>query len=153
MARPEDIPEPTRTVVTTCPCPRFDTEPFVTGPPLAQRRVALISTAALIRRGEAPFALGSTEFRTVPADRPAGDILSSHPSIAHDRSGFQRDLNTIHPVDRLRELAAEGVIGGAATTHYAVMGSSDPVAMVESVDQMAGQLRRERIDSIVLSPV
>ena len=153
MARVADLPEPTRTVVTTAPCPRFETTPFVAGPALPSRRVAIISSAALTRRGEAPFAFGSTEYRAIPAGFPAGDILTSHPSIAHDRSGFQRDINTVHPVDRLRELAADGVIAGAAETHYTVLGSSDATAMGDAADQIAGQLRQERIDSILLSPV
>ena len=158
MARLDDIPEPLRTVVTTAPCPSFDTAPFVTSPRLpgsrlAERRVALISSAALVRRGEAPFAFGATEIRPVPASLPAGEILTSHPSIAHDRSGFQRDLNVVHPVDRLRELAEAGVIAGAADTHYTFMGSSDATQMADAADQIAGQLRQERIDSILLSPV
>jgi D-proline reductase (dithiol) PrdB len=106
MARPEDIPEPTRTAVTTVPCPSFGTTPFVEGPPLAQRRIAIITSAALIKRGELPFHFGSTEYRTVPADRHGSDILMSHVSINFDRSGFQRDINTVYPIDRLRELAA-----------------------------------------------
>ena len=153
MARLEDLPEPTRTVVSSAPCPSFDTQPFVTGPILAERRVAIISSAALTQRGTAPFALGSSEMRRIPASWDAGDILTSHPSIAHDRSGFQRDINVVHPVDRLRELAADGVIAGAAATHYTIMGSSDASTMGDAADQIAGQLRQERIDSILLSPV
>ena len=153
MARPEDIPEPSRTAVTTVPCPQFATRPFVGGPPLAERRIAIISSAALIKRGDAPFAFGTTEMRTLPADTPAADILMSHVSINFDRSGFQRDINTAHPIDRMRELAAEGIIGGVAQTHYTIMGSSDPDGMADSADQIAGQLRQERIDSILLSPV
>lgn len=139
--------------MVSAPCPSFDTQPFVSGQPLAQRRVAIISSAALIARGEAPFAFGTTEFRTVPANRPANEILTSHVSIAHDRSGFQRDINTVYPVDRLRELAEAGVIAGAADTHYTIMGSTDPLQMTDAVDQIAGQLRQERVDSILLSPV
>jgi len=153
MARVEDIPEPTRTVVTTVPCPQFDTHPFVAGPELSARRIAIISSAALIRRGDVPFHFGSTEYRTVPATWPAADILTSHVSINFDRSGFQRDINTIYPIDRLRELAEEGVIGGVADTHYTIMGSSDPAGMMDCADQIAGQLRQEQIDSILLSPV
>lgn len=153
MARVKDIPEPTRSSVTSVDCPQFDTRPFVTGPALSERRIALISSAALIRRGDKPFPFGSTDHRTVPADRLAGDILMSHISINFDRAGFQRDINTVHPVDRLRELAEEGVVGGVAETHYTIMGSSDPAGMVDSADQIAGQLRQERIDSVLLSPV
>jgi D-proline reductase (dithiol) PrdB len=48
MARLEDIPQPTRDGVLAVPCPSFDTQPFVVGPPLAQRRVAIVSSTALI---------------------------------------------------------------------------------------------------------
>jgi D-proline reductase (dithiol) PrdB len=153
MARLEDIPEPTRTAVVTLDIPRFDTTPFVIGGKLADRRIAIISSAALIARGDQPFHFGSPEQRPVPADRPAADILMSHVSINFDRAGFARDINVVFPIDRLRELAAEGVIGGVAETHYTVMGSTDPVGMATSADQIAGQLRQERIDSILLSPV
>ena len=153
MARLEDIPQPTRDVVVNLPCPTFDTTPFVSGPPLAQRRVAILSSAALIRRGDKPFPFGSGECRFVAADTPPGDLLISHVSINFDRSGWQRDINVVFPIGRLRDLAAAGEIGGVADTHYTVMGSTDPAAMADAVEQIAGQLRQERIDFVLLSPV
>lgn len=153
MARLDDIPQPTRDAVVTAPCPTFDTQPFVMGPPLARRRVAIISSAALIRRGDQPFHFGSAECRFLPASLPAADILMSHVSINFDRTGFQRDLNVVYPIDRLRELASDGIIAGIAETHFTVMGSTDPAGMTATADQIAGQLRQERIDSILLSPV
>lgn len=153
MARLEDIPQPTRDAVTNLPCPAFDTHPFVVGPPLAQRRVAIVTSAALIRRGDPPFAFGSGEARFVPAAMPAGEQLISHVSINFDRSGFQRDRNVVFPLDRLRELAVEDAIGGVADTHYTVMGSTDPAAMVDAAGQIAGQLQQERIDAVLLTPV
>src|SRR5580704_2788218 len=153
MARLEDIPEPTRTAVANLPCPAFDTKPFVGGPPLSERRVAIVSSAALIHRGDKPFPFGSGEYRAVPGAWSNSEILISHVSINFDRAGFQRDINVVYPIDRLRELAAEGVIGGVASTHYTVMGSTDPATMTEAADQIAGQLRQERIDAVLLSPV
>ena len=153
MARLEDIPQPTRDAVIAAPCPAFDTQPFITGPPLAQRRVAIVSSAALIRRGDKPFPFGSAECRSLPASMPASEILMSHVSINFDRGAFQRDLNVVYPIDRLRELAVEGVIGGMADTHFTIMGSTDPTGMTATADQIAGQLRQERIDSVLLSPV
>ena len=153
MARLEDIPQPTRDAVVAAPCPSFDSQPFVGGPSLAQRRGAIVSSAALIRRGEKPFHFGSAECRFLPASIPAGELLISHVSINFDRAGFQRDLNVVYPIDRLRELAAEGVIGGMAETNFTVMGSTDPVGMTATADQIAGQLRQELIDSVLLSPV
>jgi D-proline reductase (dithiol) PrdB len=153
MARPEDIPQPTRDAALNIPCPSFDTTPFVTGPPLAQRRIAIVSSAALIKRGDKPFPFGSGECRFVSADTPAADLLISHVSINFDRAGWQRDINVVFPIDRLRDLAAAGEIGSVADTHYTVMGSTDPAAMGDAVEQIAGQLRQERIDSVLLSPV
>ncbi len=153
MARIEDIPQPTRDAIADLVCQPFDAAPFVAGPPLAERRVAIVSSAALIRRGDAPFPFGSPEVRFLPADVPPGELLISHVSINFDRSGYQRDINTVYPLQRLRELADEGIIGGIAPTHYTVMGSTDPATMEDSADQISGQLRQERIDAVLLSPV
>jgi D-proline reductase (dithiol) PrdB len=153
MARLEDIPEPTRTAVANLACPSFDTTPFVIGPTLAERRVAIVSSAALIHRGDKPFPFGSGEYRAVPGHWSNNEILVSHVSINFDRAGFQRDLNVVYPIDRLRELAADGVIGGVAETHYTVMGSTDPAAMVDAADGIAAALLADRCNAVVLAPV
>ena len=153
MARIEDIPEPTRQALLGLRCTTFDDRPFVAGPPLAQRQVAIVSSAALHRRGSPPFMPGSGGMRKLPADLPAGEIVTSHLSINYDRSGWQRDINTIYPLDRLRELAAAGVIGAVAPTHYSVMGATDPMGMRTAVEQIVGQLRQERSDAVLFSPV
>ena len=153
MARLDDIPEPTRTTVANLPCPTFETAPFVSGPKLSERRVAIVSSAALILRGDAPFPVGSGEYRAVPASWNSADILMSHVSINFDRAGFQRDINVVLPVDRLRELVAEGRIGSVAATHFTVMGSTDPAAMAEAADGMAASMKADNVNAVVLTPV
>ena len=115
--------------------------------------MAIVSSAALIRCGDKPFDFGSGEYRAVPASWPNDEILLSHVSINFDRAGFQRDINVAYPIDRLRELAEEGVIGGLAETHYTVMGSTDPAAMVGSADGIAAALLAEGCNAVVLAPV
>lgn len=66
MTRLEDIPQPTRDAAIADACPGFETRPFVVGSPLARRRVAIVSSAALIRRGDKPFPFGSAERRFSP---------------------------------------------------------------------------------------
>ncbi len=153
MARLDDIPEPTRTAVANIPCPAFESTPFVAGPALSERRVAIVSSAALIRRGDKPFPFGSGEYRAVLGTWDNADILMTHVSINHDRSGFQRDLNVIYPIDRLRDLAAERIIGSVADTHYTVMGSTDPAAMVEAADAIAAAMHADNVNAVVLAPV
>ena len=153
MARLEDIPEPTRTAVANIPCPAFETTPFVSGPPLSKRRVAIVSSAALIQRGDAPFPFGSGECRPLQRSWDSNDILVSHVSINFDRAGYQRDINVVYPIERLKHLAIDGLIGSVANTHYTIMGSTDPAAMVESADFIAAAFKADHVDAVVLAPV
>ena len=153
MARIEDIPEPTRTNVLGLPCMAFDATPWVTGKPLGQRRVAIVSSAALHSRGETPFAAGSAEVRELPAGIAASDIVMSHVSINYDRSAWQRDMNVVYPVERLKELAAAGIIGSVASRHYSVMGSTDPKDMVETADRIAARMKEDGVDAALFCPV
>jgi len=153
MARLDDIPEPTRTAARDIACPQFDTTPWVGGLPLSARRVAIVSSAALVSAGQTPFAFGSGEARDVPLDRGPGALMTSHVSINFDRSGFQRDPNVVFPLDRLNELAQSGLIGSVAARHFTVMGSTDPTAMQEAVSVIAQALHADKVDAVLLAPV
>jgi D-proline reductase (dithiol) PrdB len=153
MARLEDIPPGTREAVAGLECATPSDTPWVGAVPLAKRTVAILTSAALHPRSEPPFAPGSTEVRMLRSDLPAADIVMSHVSINYDRSGFSRDINVAYPIDRLRELAAEGVIGRLAPVHFSVMGSTDPATMGKTVDAIAARCKLEGIDAILLCPV
>jgi hypothetical protein len=45
------------------------------------------------------------------------------------------------------------VIGSVAETHYTVMGSTDPAAMVDAADNIAALLLADRCNAVVLAPV
>jgi len=100
-----------------------------------------------------PFPYGSGEYRAVPGSWDTADILISHVSINFDRAGFQRDVNVVYPIERLREMAADGTIGSVADTHYTVMGSTDPDSMVASADGIAAALHADCVTGVVLAPV
>jgi D-proline reductase (dithiol) PrdB len=134
-------------------CPSFETMPWVTGPALSKRRVAIVASAGLVVRGERPFRGGDADYRAIPAATPADQLLLSHISINLDRTGFQEDRNVVFPIDRLNELAASGVIGSVAATHYSFMGATDPVKMEPHARALAGRLKQDRIDAVLLSPV
>lgn len=153
MARLEDLPEPNRAHILALEMVTFDAQPWVPGPPLAERRIAVVSTAALGHRDEPPFLPGSAEYRALPASLPAAELRMSHVSINYDRAGWQRDVNTIYPVERLGELARAGAIGSVADTHYALMGSTDPRDMAASADAIAARLRSEGVNGVLLCPV
>ena len=136
------------------PCPAFDTAPWVTGPPLAERRVALISTAGLHRRDDRPFSPGVLDYRCIPADTPPAELVMSHVSTNFDRTGFQQDWNVVFPLDRLRELAASGVIGSVARDHYSFMGAiGDLPGLASPARELAKTLRADGVDAALLVPV
>jgi D-proline reductase (dithiol) PrdB len=148
-----DLPPASQASMAKLDCPQFDRQPFVAGPPLAERRIAVVSSAGLMRRGERPFVSGEVDYRAIPADISADQILMSHVSVNFDRTGFQRDINVVFPIDRLREMAAAGTIGAVASTHYSFMGASDPRGMEANARIVAGRLKAERIDGVLLTPV
>jgi D-proline reductase (dithiol) PrdB len=134
-------------------CPDFKTTPWVEGPPLARRRVAVVSSAGLVVRGEKPFRGRDPDFRAIPGTTRPDQLLMSHISINYDRTGFQEDWNVAFPLDRLGELAAEGAIGSVAATHYSFMGATDPVLMEDYAREVAGRLKQDKVDAVILSPV
>jgi D-proline reductase (dithiol) PrdB len=134
-------------------CPDFATRPWVTGSSLSQRRVAIVSSAGLFVRGEDPFRGRDPDYRAIPSSTRPEELLCSHISINFDRTGFQEDWNVVFPLDRLRELAAEGTIGSVAETQYSFMGATDPVQMEPHARQLAGRLKEDKVDAVILSPV
>jgi D-proline reductase (dithiol) PrdB len=134
-------------------CPDFETTPWATGPALSRRRVAIVSSAGLVVRGENPFRGRDPDYRAIPSHTKPEEMLVSHISINFDRTGFQEDWNVVFPLDRLNELAADGVIGSVAQTHYSFMGATDPVQMEPYARELAGRLKRDRVDAVILSPV
>ncbi len=153
MARIEDIPQPTRDAILGLAMPALHGEPWVQPKPLAQSRIAILTSAALHRRSEMPFEAGSPEFRELPSSLMPAEMLMSHISINFDRFAIERDINVAYPIDRLRELEAAGRIGSVAATHYSVMGSTDPALMALTADAIIGRLKHESVDSILLCPV
>jgi D-proline reductase (dithiol) PrdB len=154
MVRLSDLTASDRAHLLAKPCPAFATSPFVTGPPLARRRLAIVTTAGLTRRGDDPFALRSGEYRVIPGDTDGSDLLMSHSSVNFDRSGFQRDVNVVFPIDRARELVADGRLGSLAAFHYSFMGASlDADGYEPGARELAGLLKRDAVDAVLLSPV
>jgi D-proline reductase (dithiol) PrdB len=153
MVRLSDLTKWERGYIEGLSCPEFDTDPWVTGPPLDQRRVAIITTAGLQRRGDRPFMEGTADFRVIPGDIATSDLVMSHISVNFDRTGFQQDLNVVFPLDRLNELADEGVIGSVAGFHYSFMGATDPREMEPTARHLAGLLKEDAVNAVLMVPV
>ena len=153
MVRVDEFPDVFREDYLNREMPTFDESPFVLGPPLAERRVSLISTAGLHRKGDRPFTEESGDFRIIPKDLPDEDLVMTHVSSNFDRIGFMKDADVAFPINRLKELAADGVIGSVAEYHYSFMGATEPGKMEPSVAEIAAAMKADKVDAAMLCPV
>lgn len=135
--------------------PDFKGQPWVAGSPLKRRRVAIITTSGIHRRDDVAYSDGAAayEYRVIPGNVEAGDLVMSHLSSNYDRTGFQQDANVVFPIDRLRELVAEGTIESVADYHYAFMGAARLPGLEPRAREVAGLLKRDAVDAVLLTPV
>ena len=130
---------------------------------IASSKVALLSTAGISSTDEPPFDMeserqrpswGDPSWRRLRSDTTAADVEVNH---LHINTEFvRRDLNVALPLDRLRELVAEGVVGSMAETHYSTMGyqgASTKALEDETAPQIAAAMRSEAVDLVLLAPV
>jgi D-proline reductase (dithiol) PrdB len=154
MVRLSDLPPEEAAHLLSKACDPFDTHPWVSGPPLSERRVSLVTTAGLHRMGDPPFSAIDLSYRVIPGTTAASDLTMTHSSIHFDRTGFRQDTNVVFPIDRLRELESEGVVGSLADFHYSLMGAGWPPAAIEpTARELATRLREDGVDAVCLVPV
>jgi D-proline reductase (dithiol) PrdB len=153
VKRLNEMPEVEAVHLRRIECPTYDDTALLPGKPLNERRVVIISTAGLHKRGDRPFRPGDGSYRVIPAETAANELVMSHVSVNFDRTGFQQDLNVVFPIDRLRELAAGGAVGSMASVHYSFMGAFPPAAAEPHAQHLAGLLKADKVDAALLVPV
>lgn len=135
-------------------CPEFETAPFVTGPPLRERRIAIITTAGLHRRNDRNFDLSDLSYRVIPGNVTLDDLVMTQSSVNFDRTGFQQDVNVVFPLDRLREMELAGEIGSIGNFHYAFNGAGQLATAFEPTAREVGRmLKEDGVTAAVLVPV
>lgn len=132
----------------------FGSAAWVTGPLLAQRRIAIITTAGLHVLSDEPYSEPTAaDYHVIPADVSTSELVMSHYSTNFDRSGFQQDVNVVFPIERLKDLAAEGLIGSVANYHYSFMGATPARVLEPKARALAGLLKKDAVDGVLLTPV
>jgi D-proline reductase (dithiol) PrdB len=126
--------------------------------PLKETRVAMVTTGGVHLRSQPAFDMedrdGDPSFRAIPQDLAGDALMITHKH--YDHSAADRDVNVMLPVDRLRELADEGVIGEAARVAYSFMGHIDGRRLATLIQttapQVARRLRADGAGAVVLTP-
>jgi D-proline reductase (dithiol) PrdB len=162
MATYDDLPAVTRLFMKGYPFGRYaNANPFA--PPLRQplreARFALITTAALHLPEQTPFdkslKMGDASFREIPNEAELNSLIEGHRSNSFDHAGLESDRNLAFPLERFRELAAQGAIGALNHRHFSFMGSivGPRVLINETAPQVARLLQEDGVDAALLTPV
>ena len=151
MVRLTEMPAVARGFISELEIPVFEDPAWVKPVPAKNRRVAIVSSAAVSRRGDKPFSWLARDYRVI--GRNDRDLVMTHVAVEYDRTAWQQDLNTIIPLDRLDEMASDGEIGSVAEEHYAFMGAADPRDMLPSAREVAARMRADNVNTVLLAPV
>ena len=154
MPRLDRLPEASRKGLLALAVQVNETAPFVRpAKPLAQCRVAIVTTAGMHRRSDMPFGPGEQGYRVIPSDTPGAGIVQSHTSIGFDRVPTLRDVNISLPIDRLRELAGRGEIA-LGPNHYSFMGALRDTVRIdgETGPEVARRLAADGADVALITP-
>jgi len=133
----------------------FDDVPWTTPKPLHESRVAIVTTAGLRVESNADWNAGDQGFTQIPHD--AENLTLAHYSPNFDRVGWVLDKNVVFPIDRLYELAEDGIIGSVAKTHISFMGAQPDHTLetirLDSGPAAAKLLTDDEVDLVLLTPV
>lgn len=127
--------------------------------PLAESRLALVSSAGFIAPGQEAFDEGKKggdpSFREIPADIEAGSLVNTHRSESFDHEPVEQDPNIAFPVDRVRELVERGRLGSVNHRHLSFMGSLTAVGRLvqETAPAAVEGLVQDQVDVALLVPV
>lgn len=127
--------------------------------PLSELTVALVSTAGVHMKNQEPFEtgpLGDVSYRVIPGDVDLKDLTITHgaPKEHYDPTdAIEHDMNCMFPLDRLREMAKTGEIGGVSDRHWTLMGYTMRLNRLqqETLPALVGEIEKSRTDAVVLT--
>jgi len=139
--------------------------------PLAPSTLALITSTGHFVEGDDPDPCGVEEMTQKEAIRRIDDFLTAEPSLSaipvdtpssrlrvrhpgYDVEGVLRDRNVALPIDRLREMAEDGRIGGIHPTAWSFVGACAQLPLRDRTGPTWVQRwKEEGFDAAVLVPV
>lgn len=124
--------------------------------PISECRVCFVSTSGVQPQNTMPFdvvhPIGDYTFRRVPSNSDVQE-LEIH-QLKYPTFGANRDLNVIYPIERLRELVEENVIGSLTENFFSFIGyNMDPVRLEKTLaENLADAIENEKPDILLAAP-
>lgn len=128
------------------------------GKDLKDSRIALLTTAGVHLRSQPPYDMedkeGDPTFREIPAGTSIDNLMITHNYYVHKDA--DQDINVVFPIERLRELETESVIGGVAPRHFSfmghILGRHIKTLVNRTGPEVARTLKADGVDAVFLTP-
>jgi len=139
--------------------------------PISESRLALVTSTGHFVEGDDPEPFGITNMTqeeaiskiddflktapvlsSIPFDTPQQKLKARHPG--YDIRGVQRDPNVAFPIERLRELQQEGIIGELTPSAYSFVGATAQTPLIKKVGpKWVKLLKEQQVNVALLVPV
>ena len=122
--------------------------------PLTECRVGLVASGGIYVAGQVAFHFkDDLSYRAIPTDVNTADLRTAH--FAYDQTDARHDPNVVFPIDTLRRLVREGVIGSLTEHAFSFMGGiySSRKVREELAPVLTERLQAEGADLALLVPV
>lgn len=125
---------------------------------LRRCKIALLTTAGVHLKSQSPFNMndpdGDPTYREIPLNTPNSELMITHDY--YDHKDADKDINIVFPIDRLKEMRAEGEIREIAEINYGLMGHIDEQHLKTLINviapEIAKRLKANNVDAVLLTP-
>jgi len=120
--------------------------------PIAHSKVALISSGGILYRDQPRFHREDASYRRIPKNASRDELNIWH--FGYKTADAQADPNCVFPLERMRELEKEGVIGELSDPSFSFMGGIYSARKVrdELAPKILDELRLTQVDAFFLVP-
>ncbi|PWJ49244.1 glycine reductase [Faecalicatena contorta] len=142
---------------TEYPMPNFDrVEPSAPVKDLAHAKIALVTSGGIVPKGNPDHIESSSASRYGEYDiTGVSDLTEDTYETAHggyDPVYANKDADRVLPVDVLRDLEKEGVIGELHNLFYTTVGNGTSVASAKAfAAEIAAKLKKDGVDAVILT--
>jgi D-proline reductase (dithiol) PrdB len=122
--------------------------------PISESRLGLVASGGIYVAGQVAFHYkDDTSFRSIPKDVKTSALRATH--FAYNLSDARSDPNVVFPIDTMRRLTREGLIGDLARHFFTFMGGIYSARRVveELAPKITAALLAEEVDALLLVPV
>ena len=115
-----------------------------------------MTTGGVHLKSDPPFDIrnrtGDTSYREISSETRFENLALSHPG--YNTKDVSQDINTIFPLERLRDFRDTGVIAELTVRHFSFMGYMPQVERLlnETGPEVAEKLKEDGADLVILVP-